>query len=326
MKFAELKKSLKEKVLPAYCLLGNDEFLLGRAYELIKNALNIQMPEMNINLYNEEEIDFANVVKGLETLPFLTDKRCVYVSLVAKSSNEVKNLKDLEGYLNNANEYSVLVVNCGSECKDYFKNVSKKMEIVDCNKLDKALALKFIAVEAGKLNKSFTNDALDCLFDYTLGDLSKMNNELLKLNSYVGDRNVIQADDVKEICTKCTEFQIFELTNALAKKDGEKVFEILNILKSKKDEYRTLIGLIYNSFRRLLFVSITKEPRDVLAEMLGVQPYAITKAQEQARLFSKKALKEINDICIQLDYDVKNSNMNAVNAVDYLVLKILNTK
>ena len=87
-----------------------------------------------------------------------------------------------------------------------------------------------------------------------------------------------------------------------------------------------LHALIYKHFRRLFFVSITKESRSDLAKMLGVQEYAITKAQEQARLFSKRQLKEINDICIKLDYDLKNSNITVNNAIDLLVLKILNYK
>ena len=324
MKFADLKKSVKVNILPAYGLVGNDEFLLSRSYNIIADALSVEMPEMNVNVYNDESVDFNAVVKGLETLPFFSAKRLIYVNLVNRSAGDVQNIKLLEDYLDAPSEFSVLVVNFGNEIQECFKGLSKKLELVDCNKLDKNLALKFINFEALKYNKSFTRPALDCLYDYTLGDLSKMNHELIKLCSYTGDRQQIEMDDIKNICTKSIEFQIFELTNALAKKDGEKVFNILNVLKCKKDEYRTLVGLIYNSFRRLLFVSITKEPKEKLAEMLGIQPYAVTKAQEQARLFSKKTLKEINDICMQVDYDIKNSNMSAVNGVDYIVLKILN--
>lgn len=324
MKFVDLKKSLKERILPAYLLLGNDDFLVNRANELIQNACNITMPDMNISMFNEDDVDFENVVKALNTLPFFEDKRFVYVNLINKNTPGVKNISALEEYLKNANTSSVLVINCGSENKDYLKNISKSIEVVDCNKLNKDLVFSFINAECKKYNKVFTSSGLSTLFDFTIGDLSKMNQELLKLVSLVGERQEITEDDVKLISTKSVEFQIFELTNALAKKQGEKVFEILNILKAKKDEYRGVVGLIYNSFRRLLYVSITNEPNSKLAQLLGIQEYAVQKAKEQAKLFSKKALKEINDICMQVDYDIKNSNITVNNAVDYLVLKILN--
>lgn len=324
MKFAELKKSLKEKILPAYLIVGNDDFLVNRSYELILDALHITMPDMNISPFNEDEVDFENVVKALNTLPFFEDKRLVYVNLINKNANVVKNIKALDEYFANINTQSVLVINCGSENKDYLKPYLQKIEVVDCNKLPRDLVFSFMNAEVKKHGKTFQSAGLQKLFDYTIGDLSKMNQELLKLVSFVGERSEITDEDVALICTKSVEFQIFELTNALAKKQGDKVFEILNILKAKKDEYRTIVGLIYNSFRRLLYVSITNEPNAKLAQMLGVQEYAIQKTKEQAKLFTKKALKEINDICMQIDYEIKNSNITVNNGVDYLVLKILN--
>ena len=71
-------------------------------------------------------------------------------------------------------------------------------------------------------------------------------------------------------------------------------------------------------------VGISSETKSEMAKSLGVHEYAITKAMEQARLFTKKQLKEINDICHKLDFDIKQSNMTPENAIEYIILKILN--
>jgi len=154
--------------------------------------------------------------------------------------------------------------------------------------------------------------------------LAKIVNELTKLTSYVGDRETIEVDDVKTLVNKSVEFQIFELTEALARKNETKVYDILSVLKTRKDEYRGLVALIYKHFRRLFMVSISAESKAEIAKMLGVHEYAVAKSQEQARLFTKKQLKEINDICQQIDFDIKQSNMTPENAIEYIVLKILN--
>ena len=60
--------------------------------------------------------------------------------------------------------------------------------------------------------------------------------------------------------------------------------------------------------------------------MLGVKEFAVTKMYEQTKLFTKKQLKAINDLCMQLDYEVKQSQTNVETAVEYLVLTILNYK
>jgi len=318
MKFTELKRSLKTEIKNCYMLKGEDEFLLIRSFELIKEACNIQMPELNLLIF-KEDVDFDNVAKALETLPVFDEKKIVYVKLTSK---DFKNDNKLVDYFNQINPTTVLVISVGST--GYLKSYEKFFEVVDCNRLSKDFIFPFVVAELKKTNKTITKDACECLCDFTNCDLAKILNELTKLTSYVGDREIIAIEDVRLLVNKSVEFQIFELTEALARKNETKVYEILSVLKTRKDEFRGLTALIYKHFRRLFMVSISTETKAELAKMLGVHEYAITKSQEQARLFTKKQLKEINDICHKIDFDTKQSNMTPENAVEYLILKILN--
>lgn len=299
-------------------LKGEDEFLLTRSFDLIKDACNISMPELNLLIF-KEDIDFDNVAKALETLPVFDEKKIVYVKLTSK---DFKNENKLTDYFNQVNPTTVFVVSVGNT--GYLKSYEKNFEVVDCNRLNKDFIFPFVVAELKKNNKNITKDACECLCDYSNCDLAKIINELTKLTSYIGDREIISVDDVKLLVNKSVEFQIFELTEALARKNETKVYEILSVLKTRKDEFRGLTALIYKHFRRLFLVSISTESKSEQAKMLGVHEYAITKSQEQAKLFTKKQLKEINDICHKIDFDIKQSNMTPENAVEYLILKILN--
>lgn len=318
MKFIELKKSLKTEIKNNYFLKGDDEYLLSHAYELIKDACNIDFPELNLLVF-KEDINFDDVVKALETLPMFVDKKLIYVKLTSK---DYKNEAKLEEYLKNINPTSICIISAGTS--GYLKSYEKYFEVIDCNRLNKDVVFPFVVNDLKKYNKSINKDACECLCDYCNCDLAKITNELTKCVSYIGDREIITIDDVKLLVNKSVEFQIFELTEALAKKNTAKVYEILGVLKTKKDEYRGLLALIYKHFRRLFMVSVSSGNKTELSKQLGVQEYAITKSQEQARLFTKKQLKEINDICHKLDYDMKQSNITPENAIDYIILKILN--
>ncbi len=323
MKFVDLKKELKTKILPAYLLKGGDDFVLNKAYSLICDACALQMPELNKNEYKGEIIDIEDVVKSLNTMPVFCDKKVVYVDLDGKNANDVKKLSALNDYFVSPNPTSVLVVRAMS-VPSFFNACAKNFETVDCDRLDASIVKSFFVKELSKYNKTISVDGFNLLFSYCNGDMSKLTNELTKLVSFVGDREIVEKSDVETISTKTMEFQIFELTENLAKKNAVKVYEILSTLKVRKDEFRGLLGLIYNHFRRLFYVSITKGTRDELASMLGVAPFAVTKATEQAKLLSKKQLKDIIDECMRLDYDMKLSKITVENAVEYLVLKILN--
>ena len=201
MKFVELKKNLKIEIKNNYFLKGDDEYLLGHAYELIKDACNIDFPELNLLIF-KEEIDFENVVKALETLPMFVDKKLIYVKVTTK---DFKNESKLEEYLKNINPSSVLIVSVGNT--GYLKNLEKSFEIVDCNRLTKDVVFPFVINELKKVKKTINKDACECLCDYCNCDLSKIVNELTKCTSYIGDRKVIQIEDIKLLVNKSIEFQ-----------------------------------------------------------------------------------------------------------------------
>jgi len=324
MKFEELKNSLKSKVYPAYLLSGVDEYLLNSAYNLIIKYTNIEVLDLNLLSFTEAPIDFENIVRALDTMPVFSNKKIVYVDLRMVKKSDLKNYKQLEDYLKNPNDSAILVVNVG----DNLDNVgidSKLFELVDCNRLDaKLVMLKTKATFQAK-NKLIDEKALQILCDYCLGDLGKILVECDKLVAYVGDRDTIQKSDIELIVTQSLEYKIFELTESLSKKDSAKVFTILNDLKAKKDEYKNVPTLIYSHFRRLFQISLNKDLSNFeLSKLLGVKEYAVKMSMGQIKLFTKSNLKKINELCIKMDTDLKQSNISIENAVNLVVLNILN--
>lgn len=321
MKYVELKSSLKNNICNNYLLFGADEFLLNKSVELIFKALNINVVDMNYQKFLGESIDFDDVIKALDTMPVFDERKLVVVYLNVKTS--VTNLNKLNNYLKSPNPQSVLVLVVGDNINDV-KSIESRFEKVDCNRLSEDVVNKFVLNELKKANTNITVSALKTLNEYCVYDLTKIVNELSKLISYVNDKKLIEEQDVKLLVNKTLEFQIYELTENLAKKNKNRVFEILDILKSKKDVYRTIMPLIYNHFRRLFYVATSKEAKSELGIMLGVKDYAITVAYKQSKMFTKVQLKNILNDMEQLDYELKTSAISNDLAIDYLVLKILN--
>ncbi len=320
MKYVELKNSLKSNICNNYLLSGSDEFLLNKSVDLIFNALKINIVEMNFLKFIGENVDFEVVVKALNTMPVFDDKKMVVVYLNVKTS--ISNMAKLTDYLKDPNPQSVLVVVAGDN--NELKANYAKFEVVDCNKLSEEIVDKFVLNELKQSNTNITKQALKTLNEYCVYDLTKIVKEITKLTNFVADKRIIEENDVKLLVTKTLEFQIFELTENLAKKNNDKVFEILTALKSKKDSYRSLIPLIYNHFRRLFYVATSTISKSELGSMLGVKEYAVTVAYKQSKMFTKMQLKNILNIMEQLDLELKTSVISVDLAVDYLVLKILN--
>lgn len=322
MKFEELKNNLKSKIEPAYLLMGVDEFLLSSAYNLIVKYSGMQMEDLNLIKFGEGIIDMKDVVRALNTLPVFCDKKIVYLDIRMSKLNELKNIKDLQEYLECPNMSSVLIVNLGN---NDIKFIDKNIESIDCNRLGINIVSLKIKQIANMSNKNISEETIKLLYDYTLGDLAKITVELNKLISYVGDKDSIEISDIKELVTPSLEYQVFELTDALAKKNSIRVYQIISDMKAKKDEFRTLPAIIFSHFRRLFMVALNQDKnRMELSKLLGVKEYAVKMSMQQAGLFSKSQLKKINELLSQVDFDLKQSNMSIDNAVGLIVLKILN--
>ncbi len=324
MKFQDLKNSLKERVYTNYLLYGVDEFLLSSAYNLIHKYSAIEFEDLNLIKFTEGIIDCDMVVRACDTMPVFSNRKLVYLDLRMSKKTELKNVDALVSYLSQPNTQTVLVINIGDN--DEVFTLDKKLFVeVDCNRLDyKIVALKIKATISAK-GKTIDEDATKLLFDYSLGDMAKALLECDKLCGYVGERKDINKADIMEVVSPGLEYQIFELTEALSKKNSSRVYQILDDMRSKKDEYRTLPAIIYSHFRRLFMVALNKNLTNFeLAKLLNVKEYAIKMTQSQVKLFTVSKLKKINELCIKMDGDLKQSNIGIDNAINLLVLQILN--
>lgn len=326
MKFEDLKSSLKSGSKPAYMLVGVDEYLLTSSYNLIIKYSSIEIPDLNIIKFVEGVMDCVDIVRALNTLPVFSDKKVVYIDLRMAKKSDFKNVKVLNEYLSSPNMSAILIINIGSNDDDF--GVEKSgLEIVDCNRLDEKIVKAKILATLKGYNKTISDSAVSKLIEYCLCDLSKILVECEKLVAFVGDRTEIQEKDIEEIVTRSIEYQVFELTDALAKKNSSKVYTILKDMESKKDEYKMLPALIFSHFRRLFHVAINQGLSNLeISKMLGVKEYAVKMSMSQARLFSKSALKKINELCADVDFDLKTSNISLNNAIELIVLSILNLK
>ena len=333
MKYEQLKSNLKNKVESLYLFFGEDLFLLDNSLKLIKQFANIEMPEINISQYSEGEIDCGAIVKELETMPAFSEKKLVYIDITSKNSKLI-NEKKLNEYLTNLNESSILVLNIGMMPKPEKVDLEKFVE-VDCNKLSTELVSKFVVANLKQYNKKITLDALNTLIDYTLGDLQVISSEITKLCNFVGEKEQISLEDISFNVKKSLEYQIFELTEGLGKKDFKKTFEILDDIKlggkpksrdsaSGSSAVKGLFSLIYNHFRRLFFVSLNSYSKSEYAKYLKIQEYAITKIMAQLKFFTSKRLKEIIDLCSDFDFKIKQSQIQEWSAIEIICLNILN--
>ena len=303
-----LKKRLQKKIEPCYLVQGEDILLCDEALKLIKNACNLSFEEFNFQKFDDDTFSADLVLDALETLPFASEKKVVLLKNITKFSEDFK--KKLVAYLKAPLSSTCLVIFDFANKFDFL--ISEK---ISAKRLDEESLKNIVEEELSKSHKAIKKEALSLLLSYCCDYYSLIKNELEKLTNAPND--VITEKDIENMVTKETEYSVFELTEALSKKDANRAVELLSLM----DKDTKTFNLILNHFRRLFFVAISKD--EDLPKLLNVKEYAIVKAKELSRNFSKIQLKNIYSLLDDVDFYIKNGQMQIENALYYLIFGIL---
>lgn len=309
-----LKNRLKTGVKNCYLLEGDDLYLFDKGISMIKKACELMLEEFNLNVFDDENFSMKAVLDTCEVMPMGSDKKVVILKNITKVTESDKKL--LESYLSSPVESTCLII---SDFDGKFASLKTKCEFVDCKRMDRNLATAVIVAEMSKRGKQISGEAVATLLDYCNGYLTGVMNELDKLINFDAHDPLVTKKVVESVVTKTMEFTVFELTEALGKKNSDKALELVALME--KDV--STLSLITNHFRRLFFIAISEMDNSELASLLGVKEFAIIKVREQIKNFSKMQLKKIYALLEKVDYFIKSGQMLAINALYYLVFSIL---
>ncbi len=309
-----LKTRLQKEIKKAYLVSGDDFYLFEKALGMIRSALKINFGDLNISYFDDDNFSPLKVVEACDMLPVGDENRFVVIKNVQKVSENDK--KIIEKYLESPNASSCLVI---LDFNGKFDSIKKNIDFVDAKRMDRTMVTRIVFSELEKRGKQISPEALDSLIDACNGYLTKIQNELDKICYYVPNGELITKKIIDNLVTKDIEYTVFELTDALAQRNGDKAIELLNLMSREQGT----LSLIANHFRRLFYISVSDMSNAELGSYLGVKEYAILKARKQVNNFSKVQLKKIVNLTEEVDFFTKSGKMQAENALYYLVFNIL---
>lgn len=308
-----LKKRLNEGIASVYIVQGDDFYLFDKALNMIKNACKITLEDFNISSFDSENFSLEKIFEATEMLPMVDAKKLVVIKGGNLKESEKKRMEQM---LLKIPKTTCVVVLDYNKTFDFLK---KSFTFVDANRMDRETVKKLVKAYLARQNKEISADALDTLIDSTNCYLTRIMMELSKLCCYDLENTLITKAMVDDVVVKDIEYSVFELTEALSKKDGDKALKLLNYMGNDNGVF----SLIANHFRRLFYSSISDLSNSDLAKLLGVKEYAILKARQLAKGFSKAQLKKINMLFEEYDYMIKSGKMLLSNALHLLVFNII---
>jgi len=307
LKFAEFKNTIEngintEKKYSTFLFEGEDAFFRERGVAILKNKF-LQEPSLNFATFNGEEGVTNDLIASVNSYPFMSEKRITLIrEFYPKSENA---LLELKGFIDSYNDQSILIID-NEKPSDVLKKLN--IGIVDCGKQDIQVLIKWIKAKCVRENVEIDGETANLIVVYCLQDMSRIEMEVNKLISYVGENKVITTDTVNLLVAKSNDYKIYEMTDYIAKKKFDMALSVITDMLSKNEPPQKITISVYNYFRKLLYAGISNKSPQELGAIFGMKEYPAKKLIEQASLFKKRALKMAVDRLMSADFKVKNGS------------------
>jgi DNA polymerase III subunit delta len=147
---------------------------------------------------------------------------------------------------------------------------------------------------AGEEQVKFETGAAEDLAEFVAADLMRLQTEIKKLATYVGDRKIIRRQDVVALVISEKTTTVWELADLLASRQQKKALEFLERLLRDGEEPLQMLGALTWMYRKLIEAS---EVRGVnngwqAARALGMRAEQAELALHSARKIGKPRLLE----------------------------------
>ena len=158
-------------------------------------------------------------------------------------------------------------------------------------------------------------------------DMLNIESEADKVISYCYGRpdRVVHGADLDAVCSPLLKDRIFEMTEAISRREKEKALKIYMELCLLQTAPQVILSLLQRQFRQLLMVGemSAATPAKEIAAYLKVPPFVVSnKFRPCLRLFTRAQLTAALDACVQADLDYRSGKIDAARAVEILILSV----
>ena len=317
----------KETLKPVYYFFGEDYYLLQSALDSINKVLSpLITSDFDKETFYGDKKPLAEVLDFASTFPFGSEKKLV----VLKQFEKVKDKKPLADYADSPPDFTILVLihngiitNLNSEP---YKTLSKYNFIFEAKELKGKNLLKWLISHVEEKEKSISQENAQLLIDISGESRSMLENQIEKIITFMSAEKEISLNHIQSLSTRLKQFSIFDLQNAIGKKDKDKAINIAFNLLENSAEPVFIVAMLTRYFTGISRVGeLTREKTPPLqaARIVGTHPYYYKDYQQARNLFSDTDLANVFRALLQADLSIKTTSADGKTIVTILISEIL---
>lgn len=311
------------KLKPIYFLMGEEPYYIDKLSEFIEdNVLTEEERGFNQMILYGRDVTVEDIVSNAKRYPMMAD----YQVIIVKEAQDLsRNIEKLADYAKQPQPTTILVMNYKYKTidkrKTLYKTVQKVGVVYESKKLYENQVGEWIRRVLSSKDYTISPKAAQMLVEFLGTDLSKISNELDKLQLILPKGIQITPEHIEENIGISKDYNNFELRKAIGERNVVKAHKIINYFSEnpKDNPMVVTVSLLFNFFSQLLhFHGLSdKSPRNV-ASALKINPYFVNEYVDAARNYPMKNVSTIVGVLRNFDVKSKGVGANAIPQGDLL--------
>lgn len=315
-------------------LSGPDSYRIQQKLNKYKQKFlrDVDSTGINIEVLEGKDVTVESFRKAVLSGGLFVKKRLVIIKNLFSNCKDDNIFQEIKNYVSKKEddtENSLIFIEILSGSKHQISNelfallqkqkFSERFDILAGAKLT-----NWVKTEVGSRGGKMSSQALSYLTLHIGSDLWQLSNEIDKLVAYKS-KNEIQLEDAKLFVKAKLDENIFNLTDALGRKDKATACKLISDQFQAGSHFQYILTMLSRQIKILLQL---KEALDSgvdqrgLARELGLHPFVVQKSVPQAWNFKVEELKKIYESLLDIDIRLKTSNLEPEVLFDLLVARM----
>ena len=318
--FSEIKNDIKlKKLSPVYLLMGEEEYFIDKITNLfIQNILSDVEKEFNLNVLYGKDTSVDQIVSICKKYPLMSPYQIVLIKEAQDLSRSIDRLLD---YIKNPLSSTILILNFKHKSFDkrkaLYKEILNKGKIFESKRLYDNQVQNWISEKFSNSGYNIDRKSITLINEHLGNNLSKIDNEIIKLMTIKKDDKNIISDDIEMYIGISKEFNNFELRKAIGEKKYVKALQIVQYFSENPNSNPLVVTIstIFDFFNKLLiFHSNSSVNNKKMSVLLGVNPYFLNEYDIASKNYNLKSVVKIVSLIRDYDMFSKGVGVKKVNA------------
>ena len=321
------KSFSKDNFLPVYFFCGNDYYSIDAVVRELESAISpfIGSDFDKEIIYGDDKVNLPQLLSLASSFPFGSEKKFI----LFKEFDKVKDINSLTDYVRNPPAFTTIAFIYNGELeypeKEPYKSLIKQKFIFEAKELKGDNLISWLIDSARKNGKQLSAENAQLLTEISGGNRSLLEDQLEKIFIFLGIEKVIDYQTIEALSASLKENTIFELQEALGRKDKPKSVKILYNLLEKGVEPTFIIAMLTKYFSGLSRVNEMKGkiPDDVAARIVGTHPFYYKNYKSAKEKFSDRDLFRSINAVLNADILLKTTSYDPKSLFTVLIADIL---